>query len=78
LQLTLGHVVECVGYHVHLLDDLPNNATLTQKIVASSILSITKILVIENDKLENTFLNVAFGSQGLLKPTSDQPGFDIN
>jgi hypothetical protein len=39
LQLTLGHVVECVGDHVCLLDDLPNGATLAQKIVASSVFS---------------------------------------
>jgi hypothetical protein len=76
LQLTLGHVVECIGDHVRLLDDIPNGATLAQEIVVGSVLPITKILAIENDKLHNTFLHVAFGSQSLLKPTSDQTGSD--
>jgi hypothetical protein len=70
-------VVECIRDHVHLLDDLPNDATLAQEIVAGSVL-ITKILVIENDKLNNTFLHDAFGSQIMLKSTSDQTGYDIN
>jgi hypothetical protein len=76
LQLTLGRVVEYIGDDVRLLDDLPNGATLTQEIVAGSVLLITEILAIENDKLHNTFLHVAFGSQSLLKPTSDQTGSD--
>jgi hypothetical protein len=71
LQLTLGRVVECVGDHVRLLDDLPNSATLAQKIVASLIFPVTKILNIEDHKLNSTFLYVAFGSQSLLKPTGD-------
>jgi hypothetical protein len=71
-------VVECIGDHVRLLDDLLNGATLAQKIVASSVLLITKILAIENDKLNITFLHVAFGSQSLLKPTGDQTGSNIN
>jgi hypothetical protein len=78
LQLTLGHVVECIRDHVSLLYDLPNGAALAQEIVTGSILSITKIFVIENDKLHSTFLYVAFGSQSLLKPTSDQTGYDTN
>jgi hypothetical protein len=52
--------------------------TLSQEIFASSVFSVTKILVIENDNLYNTFLHVAFGSQNLLKPTSDQTGSDTN
>jgi hypothetical protein len=64
-------VVECVGDHVHLLDNLSNDGTLAQKIVASSVLPITKILAIKNDKLHNTFLHVVFGSQSMLKSTSD-------
>jgi hypothetical protein len=52
--------------------------TMAQKIVASLVLSITKILAIEDDKLNNTFLHVVFGSQSLLKPTSDQTGSDTN
>jgi hypothetical protein len=78
LQLTLGHVVECSRYHVRLLDDLPNGATLAQKTVASLVLPITEILAIKNDKLNSTFLHVAFGSQSLLNPTSDQIGSDTN
>jgi hypothetical protein len=73
LQLTLGRAVECIRDHVRLLDDLPNGVTMAQKIVTSSILPITKILVIENDKLRSTFLHVAFGSQSMLNLTSDQP-----
>jgi hypothetical protein len=64
-------VVECVGDHVRLLDDLPNGATLTQEIVASSFFPATEILVIKDHKLDNTFLHVAFRSQSLLKPTGD-------
>jgi hypothetical protein len=52
--------------------------TLTQKIVASSVLPIIKILAIENHKLDNTFLDITFRSQSLLKSTSDQIGSDIN
>jgi hypothetical protein len=71
-------VVECVGDHVRLLDDLPNGATLAQKIVASSIFLVTEILAIENHKLNSTFLHVAFRLQSLLKPTGDQTGSDTN
>jgi hypothetical protein len=71
-------VVECVGDHVRLLKDIPNGVALAQKIVASLVLLLTKILAIENDKLHNTFLHVAFGSQSLLKPTSDQTGSNTN
>jgi hypothetical protein len=78
LQLTLGHIVECIGDHRLLLDDVPNGVTQAQEIVAGSVLPITKILAIENDKLHITFLHVAFGSQSLLKLTSDQTGFDTN
>jgi hypothetical protein len=58
--------------------DLPNGTILAQKIVASSVLPITEILAIKNEKLHNIFLHVAFGSQSLLKPTNDQTGSDIN
>jgi hypothetical protein len=60
------------------LYDLPNGATLAQKIITSLVFSVTEILVIENDKLNNTFLHVAFGSQSLLKPIGDQTGFGTN
>jgi hypothetical protein len=48
LQLTLGHMVECIQDHVRLLDDLPNDTTLAQKIVASSVFPVTEILAIED------------------------------
>jgi hypothetical protein len=78
LQLTLGRVVECIENHVCLLDDLPNGATLAQKIVVSSVFSVTEILAIEDHKLNITFLHIAFGSQIMLKPTGDQTGSDTN
>jgi hypothetical protein len=78
LQLTLGHVVECIRDHIRLLDDLPNGATLAQKIVVSSVFPVTEILGIEDHKLNNTFLHAAFGSQRLLKSTSDKIGSDTN
>jgi hypothetical protein len=71
-------VVECIGDHVYLMDDLINGVALAQEIVASSILPIIEILAIENDKLHITFVHVAFGSQSLLKPTSDQISSDTN
>jgi hypothetical protein len=71
-------VVECIGDHVRLLEDLPNGVALAQEIVAGSVLPITEILTIENDKLHITFLYVAFGSQSLLKPTDNQTGSDTN
>jgi ribosomal protein L7Ae-like RNA K-turn-binding protein len=77
-QVNLGRVVECCRDHVRLLHDLLDGMTLAQKIVVSTILRITKILVIEDHKLHNTFLHVAFGSQSLLKATSDQTGSDTN
>jgi hypothetical protein len=71
-------VVECVGDHVRLLDDLPNGATLASEIVASSIFPVIEILAIKDHKLGITFLHVAFRSQSLLKPTGDQTGSDTN
>jgi hypothetical protein len=41
--------------------DLPKGTTLPQEIVARSVLPITKILPIEDHKLDNTFLHVTFG-----------------
>jgi hypothetical protein len=75
---TLGHVVECIGDHVCLLDDLSNDATLAQEIGASSVFFVTEILTIKNHKLNSTFLYVVFRSQSLLKLTGDQTGSDIN
>jgi hypothetical protein len=71
-------VIECIGDQIRLLNDLSNGASLAQEIVASSVLPITEILAIENDKLHNTFLHVTFGSRNLLKPTGDQTGSDTN
>jgi hypothetical protein len=71
-------VVECIGDHIRLLDDLPNGAALAQEIVAGSVLPITEILAIEDQKLNNTFLQVAFRSQSMLKRTGDQTGSDTN
>jgi hypothetical protein len=78
LQLTLGHVVECIGDHVCLLDDLSNGVTLAQKIVVSLVFSVTEILGIEDDKLNITFLHVAFRSQSLLTPIGDEISSDTN
>jgi hypothetical protein len=58
--------------------DLPDGTSLTQKIVASSIPTITEILAIEDHKLDSSFLHVAFGSQSLLTLTSDQASSDTN
>jgi hypothetical protein len=71
-------VVECIGDHVRLLDDLPNGTTLDQEIVASSVFSVTEILAIKDHKLNITFLHVTFRSQSLLEPTGDQTGSDTN
>jgi hypothetical protein len=40
--------------------------------------SITEILAIENHKLYDIFLHVAFGSQSLLRTTSDLTDSDTN
>jgi hypothetical protein len=58
--------------------DLPNGTTLAQEIVASLVFPETEILTIEDHKLYDTFLHVAFGSQSLLKPTSNKTGSDTN
>jgi hypothetical protein len=71
-------VVECIGEHVRLLDDLPNGMALAQEIVESSVFSVTEILAIEDHKLNSTFLYVTFRSQSLLKPTGDQTGSNTN
>jgi hypothetical protein len=64
-------VVECIRDHIHLLDDLPNGIALAQEIVVGSDLPTTEILAIEDHKINNTFLHIAFRSQSLLKPTGD-------
>jgi hypothetical protein len=55
-------VIERRGDHVHLLYDLPDATSLTQKIVTISVLLITKILTIKDHKLDNIFLHIAFRS----------------
>jgi hypothetical protein len=52
--------------------------SLTQKIVVSLVFSITEILAIENHKLYDTFLHVAFGSQSLLRTVSNLTNFVTN
>jgi hypothetical protein len=71
-------VIECIRNHVRLPYDLPNGATLAQKIVVSSVFSVTEVLAIEDHKLNITFFRVTFRSQSLLKSTGDQTGSDTN
>jgi hypothetical protein len=71
-------MVEYIGDHVCLLNDLSNGATQAQKIFASSVFPVTEILAIEDHKLNSTFLHVAFRSQNMLKPSSDQIGSNTN
>jgi hypothetical protein len=52
--------------------------TLAQEIVVSPIFPVTEIVTIEDHKLDNTFLHIAFGSQSLLKLTSNQTSSDTN
>jgi hypothetical protein len=42
--------------------DLLNGMTLAKKIVTSFDFSVTKIITIEDHKLDKTFLHVVFGS----------------
>jgi hypothetical protein len=67
------HVVEHREDHVRLLYDLLDSTSRTQKIVVSSVLSMNVIIVIEEHKLNNTFLHVAFGSQSLLSQQVTKP-----
>jgi hypothetical protein len=72
----LGHVVKHRRDHVRFLYDIPNSTTLSQKIVASSFFLVTEIIAIENNKLDDIFLHVVFGSQSLLRITSDLTNSD--
>jgi hypothetical protein len=74
----LVHVVKHHQDHVRLMYDLPNSTAQAQNIVVSLVFSVTEILAIENHRLDDTFLHVAFGSQSLLKLTTDQTSFDTN
>jgi hypothetical protein len=62
--------------HIRLMYDLSDGISLTQKIVVSLVLPIIKVLVIEDHKLHCIFLHIAFRSQSLLEPTSDQTTSD--
>jgi hypothetical protein len=42
------------------------------------VFPVTEILAIEDHKLNNIFLYVAFRSQSLLKRTGEQTNFDTN
>jgi hypothetical protein len=77
LHLTLGHVVKCCRDHISL-NNLPDGMTLTQEVGVSSVFPITEILTIENHKLDDTFLHVVFGSQSLLRITSDLTDSETN
>jgi hypothetical protein len=58
--------------------DLSNSTTLAQEIVARPVFAITEILGIKDNELHDTFLHVTFGSQSLLRTTSDLIGSDTN
>jgi hypothetical protein len=73
LLLTMCRIVERRGDHVRLLYDLLDSTSLTQKIVASSVFRMNEIIVIEEYKLNNTFLHIAFGSQSLLSQQVTKP-----
>jgi type IV secretory pathway VirB3-like protein len=60
------------------MDDLSNSMTLAQEIVASLVFLVTKIIVIEDHKLYDTFLHVVFWSQSLLRTMSDLTGSNTN
>jgi hypothetical protein len=44
----------------------------------STVVPITEIITIEDNKLHDTFLHVAFRSQRMLRITSDQTGSNTN
>jgi hypothetical protein len=55
-------VIEYIGDHVRLLDDLSNGVALAQEIIVGLVFPVTEILVIEDHKLHSIFLYVAFRS----------------
>jgi hypothetical protein len=77
-QLSSGCILKHRGDDVCILYDLPNGTILAQEIVVILVFPITEILTIEYIELYKTFLHVAFGSQSLLKTTSNLTGFDTN
>jgi hypothetical protein len=74
----VGRVVKHRWYHVRLLHDFLDGTILVEEIVANLVLPVTEILTIEDHKLYDTFLHVAFWSQSLLRRTSDLTGYDTN
>jgi hypothetical protein len=68
----------CCQDPVHFLYDLPNGTILAKKIVVSLVLSIIEIIVIENHKLDGTFLHVTFRSQIMLRITSDLTNSELD
>jgi protein-arginine kinase len=78
LQLTLGCILNRCRGHVRFLYNLPNGMTLAQEIVASLVFPVTKILIIEDNELHDTFLHVTIGSQSQLRITSDLTYSDTN
>jgi hypothetical protein len=67
-----------VWAHISFLNNIPDGTTLTQEVVVSSVFPVTKILAIKNHKLYVTFIHVTFGSQSLLRTTSDLTSSDSN
>jgi hypothetical protein len=70
-QLSSGCILKRRGDDICFMYDLPNDTILTQEIVASPVFLITKILIIDDNELHDTFLHVAFGSQNWLRTMSD-------
>jgi hypothetical protein len=64
--------------HVCFLHNLSNGTTPTQEVFASPVFLITEILTIEDNEYHDIFLDVIFGSQSLLRITSDLTGSDTN
>jgi hypothetical protein len=60
------------------LYDLSNGMAFAQEIVVGQVFPITEILIIEDNEIHDTFLHIAFGSQNLLRTTSDLTGSDTN
>jgi hypothetical protein len=52
--------------------------TLNQKIIASLVFPVTEILAIEDHKLYDTYLHIAFRSQSILKQLVTKPALIPN
>ena len=53
-----------------------NGRAVNSCLVLAGQVNEAKIITIEHHKINNTFFHVTFGSQSLLKPTSDQTSSD--